>query len=57
MALHAYFPPFLSDLQQAQIAFYEFPMPFEPKVLEAPEGPASLELARLWPMRRFPPLV
>ena len=54
MALHAYFPPFLSDLQQAQIAFYEFPMPFEPKVLE---GPASLELARLWPMRHFPPLV
>ena len=54
MALHAYFPPFLSDLQQAQIAFYEFPMPFEPKVLE---GPASLELARLWPMRLFPPLV
>ena len=53
-ALQLYFRPFLSYSQKALIAIYEFAVPFEPKALDAPDGPASLELARSWPMRRFP---
>ena len=57
MALQLYFHPFSSYSQKALIALYEHAMPFEPQVLDAPDGPAALELARLWPLRRFPLLV
>jgi glutathione S-transferase len=57
MPLQLYFHPFSSYCQKALVAFYENAVPFEPKLLDGPDCPASLELATLWPMKRFPVLV
>ncbi|MEO7336660.1 MAG: glutathione S-transferase family protein [Caldimonas sp.] len=57
MALQLYFHPFSSYCQKALIAFYEHAVPFEPRVLAGPESPAMQELARRWPVKRFPVLV
>lgn len=57
MALQLYYHPFSSYCQKALIAFYENGIPFEPRLLEGPDCAASKELARLWPIRRFPLLV
>lgn len=57
MALHLYYHPFSSYCQKALTAFYENAIPFEPRLLEGPDSPAGLELARLWPIKRFPVLV
>ncbi len=57
MALQLYFHPFSSYCQKALIAFYENGIAFEPQMLEGPDSPAMQQLARLWPMKRFPVLV
>lgn len=57
MALQLYFHPFSSYCQKALVALYENAIPFEPKLLGAPDSAASRELATLWPMKRFPVLV
>ncbi|WP_041863058.1 glutathione S-transferase family protein [Bordetella petrii] len=57
MALQLYFHPFSSYCQKALIAFYENGIAFEPQMLEGPDSPAMRQLARLWPMKRFPVLV
>ncbi len=57
MALKLYFHPFSSYSQKALIALYENAVPFEPQVLEGPDSAAMRELARLWPIKRFPVLV
>jgi glutathione S-transferase len=57
MPLHLYAHPFSSYCQKVLIALYETGTPFELKLLaqEAPENFA--ELARLWPLKKFPVLV
>jgi glutathione S-transferase len=57
MTLHLYFHPFSSYCQKALVALYENAIPFERHVLDGPDSPAMRELARLWPMKRFPVLV
>lgn len=57
MALQLYFHPFSSYCQKALVALYENAILFEPHLLEGPDSPASLQLAKLWPMKRFPVLV
>ncbi len=57
MALQLYFHPFSSYCQKALVAPYENAVPFEPRVLDGPNCPASRQLAELWPMKRFPVLV
>jgi len=57
MALQLYFHPFSSYCQKALIALYENAIPFEPRLLDGPDSPASRELATRWPMQRFPVLV
>ena len=57
MALHLYFHPFSSYCQKALVALYENAVPFEPHSLDGPDNPDARELARLWPMKRFPVLV
>jgi glutathione S-transferase len=52
-----YAHPFSSYCQKVLIALYENSTPFEFKLL-GPETPANVtELARLWPLQRFPVLV
>jgi glutathione S-transferase len=55
MSLIFYGHPFSSYCQKAQIALYENATPFEYRMLETPEFQA--ELARLWPLKKFPVLV
>jgi glutathione S-transferase len=57
VSLQLYFHPFSSYSQKALIALYENAIPFKAHRLEGPDSPASHELARLWPMKRFPVLV
>ncbi len=57
MALKLYHHPFSSYCQKVLVALYENDVPFEPQVLAGPDSPAGAELARLWPMKRFPVLV
>lgn len=57
MALQLYFHPFSSYCQKALIALYENGIAFEPMILDGPDSPAARQLARLWPMKRFPLLV
>lgn len=57
MPLQLYFHPFSSYCQKALVALYENAVPFEPHLLDGPDSPASRQLARLWPMKRFPVLV
>jgi glutathione S-transferase len=55
--MQLYYHPFSSYSQKALIAFDEYALPFEPRILDTPDGPAMQELAALWPMKRFPVLV
>ena len=55
MAWQLHYHPFSSYSQKALIAFYEYGLAFEPRRLE--DAGALDELARLWPMKRFPVLV
>jgi glutathione S-transferase len=55
MALTLYQHPFSSYCQKAIVAFYENDIPFEPALIE-PGNAAAAELARLWPINRFPVL-
>jgi glutathione S-transferase len=55
MTLKLYAHPFSSYSQKALIALYENQTPFEFHSLEEAENNA--ELARLWPLKRFPLLV
>lgn len=57
MALQLFFHPFSSYCQKVLTALYENATPFEPRLLEGPDSPAMQELARRWPMKRFPVLV
>jgi glutathione S-transferase len=57
MSLQLYFHRFSSYSQKALIAFHEYDLAYEPRHLDGPDCAASQELARLWPMRRFPVLV
>jgi len=57
MPLQLYYHPFSSYCQKALTALYENGTPFERHVLEGPDSPAMQELARRWPMKRFPVLV
>ena len=57
MTLQLFAHPFASYCQKALIAFYENDIGFTLRML-SPENPANgEELARLWPLRRFPVLV
>ena len=57
MPLSLYAHPFSSYCQKVLIALYENGTPFELKML-APETPENFgELARLWPLKKFPVLV
>jgi glutathione S-transferase len=55
--LKLFFHPFSSYSQKALIALYENGVPFEPLNLDGQDNPHAAELARLWPMKRFPILV
>ena len=57
MPLQLYYHPFSSYSQKALMALYENAIPFEPRVLDGPDAPATHEWAALWPVRRFPVLV
>ena len=57
MTFKLYFHPFSSYSQKALVALYENAVPFEPKSLDGPDGPAHREWAALWPIKRFPVLV
>ena len=57
MSLQLFAHPFSSYCQKALIALYENDIPFTFRML-SPEEPANgEELARLWPLKRFPILV
>ena len=55
MTIELFAHPFSSYCQKAIIAFYEKDVPFELRMLE-PGSPAAEELARLWPIGKFPVL-
>ncbi len=55
MTIELFAHPFSSYCQKAITAFYENETPFELRMLE-PGNAASAELARLWPIGRFPVL-
>jgi glutathione S-transferase len=57
MAYELYYHPFSSYCQKVLVALYENAIPFEARLLEGPVSPASRELARRWPIKRFPLLV
>ena len=57
MALQLYAHPFSSYCQKVLIALYENGLAFDYQTLGAPDSPANLELARRWPIKRFPLLV
>lgn len=57
MALQLYFHPFSSYCQKVLVSLYDNDTPFERKVLEGPDSPTGLELAAIWPIKRFPVLV
>jgi glutathione S-transferase len=57
MPLHLFAHPFSSYCQKVLIALYENGTPFELNML-GPDTPESFsELARLWPLKKFPVLV
>jgi glutathione S-transferase len=57
MSLHLYAHPFSSYCQKVLIALYENGTPFELKML-GPDTPENFaELARLWPLKKFPVLM
>lgn len=49
--------PFSSYCQKVLIALYENELAFDYQQLGAPDAPANVELARRWPLKRFPLLV
>ncbi len=55
MALELFAHPFSSYCQKVLIALHENAIPFELQMLE-PGSPAQEELARIWPLERFPVL-
>jgi glutathione S-transferase len=56
MPLHLYAHPFSSYCQKVLIALHENGTPFEMKIL-GPDTPQNVaELARLWPLKKFPVL-
>ena len=57
MSLKLFSHPFSSYCQKVLTALYENDTPFEVQLLEGTDSPAMRELARLWPMKRFPVLV
>jgi glutathione S-transferase len=57
VGLQLYFHPFSSYCQKALVALYEYALPFEAHLLGGPDSPAAQQLAKLWPMKRFPVLV
>ena len=57
MNLRLYAHPFSSYCQKVLIALYDNNIPFELRML-GPETPGNFaELARMWPLQRFPVLV
>ncbi|AXQ30570.1 glutathione S-transferase family protein [Solimonas sp. K1W22B-7] len=57
MALTLYAHPFSSYCQKVLIALYEKDLSFTYRVLSPEDPTAGAELARLWPIQRFPVLV
>lgn len=57
MAFELFYHPFSSFCQKALIAFYENDVPFVPRLLAGPQSEPMRELARRWPVKRFPMLV
>lgn len=57
MPLTLFAHPFSSYCQKALVALYENGTAFEYRELGAPDSPANLELARRWPLKKFPVLV
>lgn len=57
MALTLYAHPFSSYCQKVLIALYENGIAFDYQQLGMPDSPPNLELARRWPIKRFPLLV
>lgn len=57
MALTLYAHPFSSYCQKVLIAMYENDIAFDYQTLGMPDSPPNLELARRWPIKRFPLLV
>jgi glutathione S-transferase len=55
--MQLYYHPFSSYSQKALIAFDEYGIAFEPRLLDGPDSAAMRELEALWPMKRFPVLV
>ena len=57
MNLHLYAHPFSSYCQKVLTALYEHNIPFELKMLGPETAHNFAELARMWPLQRFPVLV
>jgi len=57
MSLQLFAHPFSSYCQKALIALYENDIPFTFRMLSPDEPANGEELARLWPLKRFPILV
>lgn len=55
--LELYAHPFSSYCQKVLTALYENGTPFRMRLLESPDCEAWRELARMWPIQRFPVLV
>jgi len=56
MTLVLYAHPFSSFCQKALVAFYENQTPFEMRLLGPDDPAAAEELAKLWPLGKFPVL-
>lgn len=57
MSLMLYAHPFSSYCQKVLVALYENATPFTYRLLGPEDAEAAEELARLWPLKRFPVLV
>jgi glutathione S-transferase len=57
MTLELYAHPFSSYCQKVLIALYENSTPFRLKILDQKSPENAAELARLWPLKKFPVLV
>ena len=57
MTIKFYGHPFSSYCMKALIAFYENGIPFEWRVLSAEHPDNGVEMARMWPIQRFPVIV
>ncbi len=54
--LTLYYHPFSSFCQKALMALYENEVPFERRIIDLGDTEQRAELARLWPMTKFPVL-